>query len=199
MHTNHILNVFVFFIEWYNHAMTKKIAKVVLNSVSHDARVIKEAQSLSEAGFDVSIIGIEDAKNDVPFENPTVSFDLTILTCCPTPTTFGFKIEFIDGFPLLLKAAYSLFILTAPIVNMLSAFPGDVKTPHDSDPLLPALVIIKAPFFHAQLHALLKKVESPVNSFLLWENLASSKVLYPNERLTTSTPALSQYSKASIK
>lgn len=76
MHTNHILNVFVFFIEWYNHAMTKKIAKVVLNSVSHDARVIKEAQSLSEAGFDVSIIGIEDAKNDVPFEKFNEKVDI---------------------------------------------------------------------------------------------------------------------------
>lgn len=52
MHTNIVLNVFVFFIEWYNHAMTKKIAKVVLNSLSHDASLIKEAQSLSEAGFE---------------------------------------------------------------------------------------------------------------------------------------------------
>lgn len=76
MHTNHILNVFVSSIEWYNHSMSKKIAKVVLNSVSHDARVIKEAQSLSEAGFDVSIIGIEDAKNDVPFEKFNEKVDI---------------------------------------------------------------------------------------------------------------------------
>lgn len=46
----------------------KKICKVVINSVSHDARVVKQATSLKSAGYDVSIIGIQDAKNEVPFE-----------------------------------------------------------------------------------------------------------------------------------
>lgn len=46
----------------------KKICKVVINSVSHDARVVKQAQSLKSAGYDVSIIGIQDVKNEVPYE-----------------------------------------------------------------------------------------------------------------------------------
>lgn len=54
MYTNNILNVFVFFIEWYNHTMSKKITKIALNSVSNDARVIKEAQLLSEAWFEIN-------------------------------------------------------------------------------------------------------------------------------------------------
>ena len=54
MHTNHILNVFVFFVEWYNYTMSKKIVKVDLNSVSQDARVIKQNQSLSQAGFEIN-------------------------------------------------------------------------------------------------------------------------------------------------
>ena len=54
MHTNYILNVFVFFIEWYNPTMSKKIAKIALNSVSHDAWVTKEAQPLSEAGIEIN-------------------------------------------------------------------------------------------------------------------------------------------------
>jgi len=37
-----------------------RIAAIVLNSVSHDARVLKEADSLSRAGFDMHIVGIQD-------------------------------------------------------------------------------------------------------------------------------------------
>ena len=37
-----------------------RIAALVLNSVNHDARVLKEADSLAEAGFDVHVIGIQD-------------------------------------------------------------------------------------------------------------------------------------------
>ena len=33
-----------------------RIAALVLNSVNHDARVLKEADTLAEAGFDVHII-----------------------------------------------------------------------------------------------------------------------------------------------
>ena len=44
----------------------KKVCMVVLNSVSHDARVLKEAEAVREAGFAVTIIGIQDANNNVP-------------------------------------------------------------------------------------------------------------------------------------
>ena len=39
-----------------------RIAALVLNSVNHDARVLKEADTLAEAGFDVHIIGIQDKR-----------------------------------------------------------------------------------------------------------------------------------------
>jgi glycosyltransferase involved in cell wall biosynthesis len=37
-----------------------KIAMVVINSVSHDARVNKEAASLARVGFDLTVVGIQD-------------------------------------------------------------------------------------------------------------------------------------------
>lgn len=44
-----------FFIEWYNYTMSKKIAKVVLNSTLHEARVTTEVQSLSETRFQINL------------------------------------------------------------------------------------------------------------------------------------------------
>lgn len=41
-----------------------RIAALVLNSVSHDARVLKEAGSLADAGFEISILGIQDDRCD---------------------------------------------------------------------------------------------------------------------------------------
>lgn len=41
----------------------KRIAAVVINSVSHDARVLKEADSLARAGFDVAVFGIQDNRD----------------------------------------------------------------------------------------------------------------------------------------
>lgn len=43
--------------------MTKKVVAIVFNSVIHDIRVIKEAESLQKNGYDVSIVGIKDNKN----------------------------------------------------------------------------------------------------------------------------------------
>jgi glycosyltransferase involved in cell wall biosynthesis len=48
--------------------MTIKVCAVVINSVSHDARVLKEAESLAQAGYDVSVVGIQDANENAPFE-----------------------------------------------------------------------------------------------------------------------------------
>ena len=45
-----------------------KVCKVVINSVSHDARVLKEAEAVREAGFDVVIVGIQDANNNIPIQ-----------------------------------------------------------------------------------------------------------------------------------
>ncbi|MCP4836166.1 MAG: hypothetical protein GY895_15540 [Phycisphaera sp.] len=41
-----------------------RVAAIVLNSVNHDARVLKEADSLAKAGFDVHILGIQDKRCD---------------------------------------------------------------------------------------------------------------------------------------
>ena len=43
----------------------KRIASIVINSVSHDARVLKEADSLAAAGYEVSIFGIQDNRCSV--------------------------------------------------------------------------------------------------------------------------------------
>lgn len=43
-----------------------KIAAVVLNSVSHDARVLKEADSLARAGYDITVFGIRDNRDKEP-------------------------------------------------------------------------------------------------------------------------------------
>ena len=42
----------------------RRVAAVVLNSVSHDARVLKEADSLSRAGYEVTVFGIQDNRCD---------------------------------------------------------------------------------------------------------------------------------------
>ncbi|MEE8585243.1 MAG: glycosyltransferase family 4 protein [Acidobacteriota bacterium] len=40
----------------------KKIAAVVMNSVSHDSRVLKQADSLAEAGYEAAVFGIQDVR-----------------------------------------------------------------------------------------------------------------------------------------
>lgn len=49
---------------------------LVKNSVSHDARVLKEAVSLSESGFKVSVIGIRDNRNNQPFNKINNNFSI---------------------------------------------------------------------------------------------------------------------------
>ena len=45
-----------------------KIAMIVYNTVSHDARVLKEAESLAGAGYQVRIFGIQNNNNLDDFE-----------------------------------------------------------------------------------------------------------------------------------
>ena len=45
---------------------TKTIAMVVLNSISHDARVKKSAESLSKNAYKVFIIGVQDNRDSRP-------------------------------------------------------------------------------------------------------------------------------------
>lgn len=46
----------------------QKVCKVVFNSISHDARVLKEASAIRESGLDVTIIGIQDSNKNTPIE-----------------------------------------------------------------------------------------------------------------------------------
>jgi glycosyltransferase involved in cell wall biosynthesis len=45
------------------------VAAVVYNSVSHDARVLKEAASLAAAGYQVTIFGVADNREKRPFQD----------------------------------------------------------------------------------------------------------------------------------
>lgn len=70
-----------------------KVCKVVINSVSHDARVLKEAEAVREAGFDVVILGIQDANINVPIqllENGVVIRRAAwqAAAFCPSPLTY---------------------------------------------------------------------------------------------------------------
>ncbi|MGH8604843.1 MAG: hypothetical protein ACREXR_19285, partial [Gammaproteobacteria bacterium] len=42
-------------------APSKRVAAVVFNSVNHDTRVLKEADSLARAGYDITVFGIQDS------------------------------------------------------------------------------------------------------------------------------------------
>jgi glycosyltransferase involved in cell wall biosynthesis len=44
----------------------KRVSAIVLNSVSHDARVLKEAESLASAQYEVTIFGLQDKRNAEP-------------------------------------------------------------------------------------------------------------------------------------
>lgn len=39
-----------------------KVCALVLNTISHDARVLKEADTLQQAGYDVTVVGVTDTK-----------------------------------------------------------------------------------------------------------------------------------------
>ncbi len=53
-----------------------KIAAIVFNSVSHDARVLKEAESLAKAGHQVTLIGICDNRNQRQLEPVFPGFEI---------------------------------------------------------------------------------------------------------------------------
>lgn len=44
----------------------KRIAVIVINSVNHDSRVLKEADSLASVGYDVTVFGIQDSRCSEP-------------------------------------------------------------------------------------------------------------------------------------
>lgn len=46
---------------------TAKVCMFVYNNCTHDARVLKEAKTLADAGYEVRIIAVLD-KNTVPYE-----------------------------------------------------------------------------------------------------------------------------------
>lgn len=49
-------------------APTKTICMIVMNSITHDARVLKEAKSLSQAGYRVHVIGVSNESGSITDE-----------------------------------------------------------------------------------------------------------------------------------
>lgn len=52
----------------------KTVAMIVLNSVTHDARVLKESKTLVRNGYDVSIVGASDKKEDIEINGAHVTY-----------------------------------------------------------------------------------------------------------------------------
>lgn len=91
-----------------------KVCKVVINSVSHDARVLKEAEAVRDAGFDVTIIGIQDANNNIPIqilENGVVIRRIAWQAEAfrPWPSVFAGKVLLTVLFAFVLIISYQLF------------------------------------------------------------------------------------------
>lgn len=57
-------------------ARAPAVSMIVFNSVSHDARVLKEAESLARAGFYVRIFGLTDKRASQPFETLSSGVDV---------------------------------------------------------------------------------------------------------------------------
>lgn len=100
-----------------------KVCKVVINSVSHDARVLKEAEAVHEAGFDVTILGIQDANINVPIqrlENGIVIRRAAWQAAAfrPSPWTY-----FIKGAALIIGVLVTLFGISWLADNYSSVLP----------------------------------------------------------------------------
>ena len=52
----------------------KTVAMIVLNSVTHDARVLKESKTLVQNGYHVSIVGVSDKKEDIGINGAHVTY-----------------------------------------------------------------------------------------------------------------------------
>jgi len=84
----------------------KKVVSLVLNSVMHDARVLKQAESLSNNGYDVTIIGVKDNKR---------SFDLKRLSENLSIQLVAWKSQQYKVASLLIAGFYGVFLCLSAI------------------------------------------------------------------------------------
>jgi glycosyltransferase involved in cell wall biosynthesis len=52
----------------------KTVAMIVLNSVTHDARVLKESKTLVQNGYNVTIVGVSDKKEDIKINDAHITY-----------------------------------------------------------------------------------------------------------------------------
>jgi len=117
-----------------------RIAAIVINSVSHDTRVLKQADSLARAGYEVAIFGIQDGRCDEPrTERETGVVIHRIAWKEPSHRTVA-RI-FLVGGALTVVAAFLLYVLVladVPAIRTAISWLGGAAVA-----CLPAL-----PFFH---------------------------------------------------
>ncbi|MFP4054929.1 MAG: hypothetical protein ACLFV7_13790, partial [Phycisphaerae bacterium] len=74
-----------------------RIAMLVVNSVSHDARVTKEAASLARAGHEVTIIGLADARQPALSEECPDGYRIQRLPIAEIPERFRARLRLVMG------------------------------------------------------------------------------------------------------
>lgn len=97
---------------------------LVKNSVSHDSRVIREAESLSEAGYRVSVVGILDNRDSRQYNKlsgGTEIFRVPFRAQRESRRLFVFKLGFYSGLALI-AAFIILMIFSLPLFESLVAF-----------------------------------------------------------------------------
>ncbi|KIX11554.1 glycosyltransferase [Dethiosulfatarculus sandiegensis] len=84
-----------------------KVCMVVLNSVTYDTRVLKEATSLSNNGYNVTIVGVRDDADQTPF----------------TRLNDKFRIVRVPYYPLIFAKSNLLWVMIALIVTVFLILP----------------------------------------------------------------------------
>jgi len=115
-----------------------KIAMVVLNSVCHDTRVVKEADSLALAGFDVRVFGIRDERVEATvFNRPSGAW---VMLADPKATAMRRVSFWMQGIALLSAGLLlAFFQVCAWVPSLFGQAVG--------------LVLVGAVFFYAQREA----------------------------------------------
>jgi len=65
----------------YDEHITARVAMIVFNSVGHDTRVLKEADTLQQAGYQVAIFGLADNRNATTRETRASGVEIVRVDC----------------------------------------------------------------------------------------------------------------------
>ena len=94
-----------------------RIAAIVLNSVSHDARVLKEADSLAAAGWDVTVIGIRDNRCEDPATTRSSGVRIVRVAWKARLCRTIRRLQLVSGVGLALLVAAGFILLLDPVVD----------------------------------------------------------------------------------